>query len=247
MVALENGPYQQALADFGALHIPKAIVVISAHWVTGSELKITSSSSHATIHDFAGFPRTLYEIEYNAPGAPELAKRIESILSHTGIHSTLDSARGLDHGAWVPLRFLYPKADIPVIQISLPILKTPEELFKIGTALAPLRKESIMILGSGGIVHNLGMIDPMHRDRQPEPWAETFDGWIAEQCELGDTEELFHYQQKAPYAALAVPTPEHFLPLFIALGAGSGSLNVKTIFEGFAYGTLSMRCFSISD
>lgn len=151
----------------------------------------------------------------------------------------LDPGRGLDHGAWVPLRLAWPRADIPVVAISLPPI-APADLFVIGRALRALRQENILIAGSGGIVHNLRRLDIRRKDAKPEAWAEDFDNWVAERIDAGDYQALFDYR-KAPFAGLAVPTPEHFDPLFIPLGAAFENERPRTIYKGFHYGAISMR------
>jgi len=232
------------LRQFGREHRPRAIVVFSAHWDTGTEIRIGSAARHPLIYDFGGFPKALYELEYAAPGDAALAARIEAMIREAGFAPTLDEARGLDHGVWVPLRLMYPEADTPTVEVSLPTSMEPEALYRIGGALAPLRREGVLILGSGGIVHNLALLDWRHRDRPPEPWAEAFDAWFQSRLEARATGELFRYAD-APHAALAVPTNEHFVPVFAALGAAQVSFRVEPIFEGFQYGTLSMRSFAL--
>ena len=245
MVAIETGPYQDALRRFGRENRPAAIVAISAHWDTGGEIHIGSASRHRLIYDFGGFPDALYEVKYDAPGDPALAGRIGAMLRDAGFAPIPDEARGLDHGAWVPLRLMYPEADTPTVEISLPTSLAPEALYRMGAALAPLCREGVLILGSGGIVHNLARLDWRHRDRPAEPWAAAFDLWFQSRLEARSTSELFRYAG-APHAALAVPTNEHFVPVFAALGAAQDGFRVEPIFEGFQYGTLSMRSFALA-
>jgi 4,5-DOPA dioxygenase extradiol len=245
MVAIETGPYQDALRRFGREHRPEAIVVFSAHWDTGAEIRIGSAARHRLIYDFGGFPRALYELEYGAPGDPGLAGRIGAMLRDAGFAPSLDESRGLDHGVWVPLRLMVPEAVTPTVEVSLPTSLEPEALYRIGGALAPLRREGVLILGSGGIVHNLARLDWSHRDRPPEPWAEAFDSWVRSRLLAGAADELFRYAD-APHAALAVPTNEHFFPIFAALGAAQDGFRVEPISEGFQYGTLSMRSFALA-
>lgn len=246
MVALETGPFQQALSRFGERWRPNAILVVSAHWTTGDEIRVTSAPKHSTIHDFSGFPRLLYELRYDAPGSPELAARIAALLNDVGFAASLDARRGLDHGAWVPLRFLYPDASVPVVQVSLPFAVSPEELFRLGGLLASLRDEGMMILATGGIVHNLARLDFAHQNREPFDWAVAFDEWFSETAGAWGLAELFRYFETAPHAAYAVPTPEHFHPVFVAVGAATPGAKIESIFEGFQYGSLSMRSFTIA-
>jgi len=246
MVAVETGPYQEALARFGRAHRPRAIVTISAHWESRDEALITSPAKPSLIYDFGGFPDELYSLTYDAPGDPDLALRIGGMIRKGGVPSTLDPSRGFDHGVWVPLRLMYPDAAIPVVELSIPIERSPEELFQIGALLGPLRAEGVLILGSGGIVHNLRRLDWQHKLGPEQAWALEFDRWFAAKVEAGDMESLFRYRTEAPSEALAVPTTEHFHPVFIALGAARRQCRIEPIYEGFEYGTLSMRSFAIA-
>ena len=246
MVAIETGVYQEALERFGCEQRPEAIVVISAHWESGDTVRIASAAKHHLIYDFGGFPGELYELQYGASGDPRLARRIDGMLRDADVPSALDAARGLDHGVWVPLRLMYPKADVPVVELSIPTTRSPAELLRIGELLSPLRSEGVLILGSGGIVHNLGRLNWRHRDGPAEEWALDFDRWFAAKLEAWDIDGLLRYQQAAPSAALAVPTNEHFHPVFVALGAARGQGRIEGIHEGFQYGTLSMRSFAVA-
>jgi len=241
MSALGGDDHAAALRAFGDTQQPRAIVVISAHWQMPRPLRITAWDQAPLVYDFGGFPKELYDIAYPAPGDPSLAARIAGMLKG----ATLEKRRGLDHGAWVPLRLAWPDAGIPVVQLSLPEA-SPEELFQLGTALRPLREEGILIAGSGGIVHNLRRVQLWDKNAALDPWAVEFDGWVAARIEAGEIQELFSYRGSAPHAALAVPTPEHFDPLFVALGAAFPEEKAETIFEGFQYGNLSMRSFAFA-
>jgi 4,5-DOPA dioxygenase extradiol len=189
------------------------------------------------MYDFYGFPRELYELEYRAPDAPELARRLASLLPG-GVEQ---EQRALDHGVWVPLLHMAPDADTPVLQLSLPSMEGPEGLFELGRRLAPLRDEGVFILGSGNIVHNLRQL---RRDGDATPaWAREFDRWAAEALHRGDFDALVDYRQKAPGLRRAHPTEEHFQPLLVAAGAASASGGEATsTVEGFEYGSISRRC-----
>jgi 4,5-DOPA dioxygenase extradiol len=245
MVAVETGPYQEALARFGRAQRPRAVVVVSAHWDSGSVARIGSAARHTTMYDFGGFPAELYELKYEPAGDPELAARIRGILEEGGFRAVLDPQRPLDHGAWVPLRLMYPDADIPVVEISLAGMLAPAELVRMGSLLAPLRAEGILILASGGIVHNLRQLAWESKDGPAQAWALDFDRWVGERLDAWDIEGLTDYPKTAPFAALAVPTVEHFHPLFVVLGAAGGRGQVEYVYEGFEYGTLSMRSLAI--
>ncbi len=245
MSALESGAYQDALAAFGARWRPRAVVVVSAHWETGREVKVASAESQHLIYDFGGFPRELYEVQYPAKGAPAVAERVGELLAAADVRAELDAGRGLDHGVWVPLSLMYPQADVPVVALPVPMMMTPAELVRVGQALRPLREEGVMIVGSGGIVHNLRRLNWSGRAAPVEGWAAEFDNWFAERVKAWDVPALTGYAQGAPYAELAVPTAEHFHPVFVTLGAAGESPSVEWIHEGFEYGTLSMRSFAL--
>jgi 4,5-DOPA dioxygenase extradiol len=241
MVAIQDGAYQQALKAFGDKLTPTSILVVSAHWDSGRTVSITDCDRNTLIYDFGGFPRELYELKYDAPGSKSLASEVASQLD-SKFKVELDSSRGLDHGAWVPLRLMFPKADIPVVELSIPTSLSPQELFELGRQLAPLRERGTLILGSGGIVHNLRTVDFHAQHGSPEAWAEKFNRWFAETLEARDIQQLFNYES-APNSKLAVPTPEHFVPVFVVMGAAENSKAPETIFEGFEYRTISMRSF----
>jgi 4,5-DOPA dioxygenase extradiol len=211
---------------------PKAIVVVSAHWQTRGTA-VTGAKELETIHDFGGFPRELFEIEYHGRGAPELARRIAELTS-----GQLDPRRGLDHGAWTPLVLAFPEADIPVVQVSLPF---GGDAFALGTRLAPLRDEGVLLIGSGAATHNLGAISA----GPPPAWAREFDAWIGERVAAFDLESLRAWRKKAPHATFAHPTTEHFDPMLVVLGAARPGERPRLVHEGFQYGSLSMRTFAI--
>jgi 4,5-DOPA dioxygenase extradiol len=239
--ALGGDAHAEALRQFGdAHHQVEAIVIVSAHWQKPLPVSITSWETAPLIHDFAGFPEELFRIQYPAHGDAALATHIDLHLHAAGIPSVLDPGRGLDHGAWVPLRLAFPDAKIPVIALSLP-MAAPRELFAIGQALKPLRRDGVMVVGSGGIVHNLRKVKMGDKDAPVEAWAREFDAWVVRAMEGRKRNQLFDYRTSGPKAALAVPTPEHFDPLFIAWGAAFEEERPQWIYEGFHYGSLSMR------
>jgi 4,5-DOPA dioxygenase extradiol len=242
MVGIEDDAYTEALARFGGAEAPAAVVAISAHWEAGGAIRVTSAGRHDTIHDFGGFPRALYEIRYDAPGAPELAREIADRIGGAGFPVALDDARGLDHGAWVPLRRMWPGAHVPVVGVSLPDPRTPDELLRMGEALRSLRERNVMILGSGGIVHNLRVLDWRNKFAAPADWARGFDDWVAER--LAGDRDLRGFLA-APNGRHAAPTTEHFDPVFVVLGASGAAERHEEIFTGFHHGTLSMRSFAL--
>jgi 4,5-DOPA dioxygenase extradiol len=239
-MVLEDGPARRFLSDLGnRLRRPEAILVVSAHWLTGVPT-IGTAPIPETIHDFHGFPSALYEVQYPAPGAPELAARAEHLISAAGIPVAQDAQRGLDHGAWAPLMLMYPEADIPVAQLSVQPRKDPRAHFAIGRALAPLRQEGVLLLASGSAVHNLHMLG--RPDAAPPAWANDFDAWLARNIRSHNTDALLGYRSQAPNAATAHPTDEHLLPLFVALGAGDEQGQV--LHQSFTYGSLSMAAYA---
>jgi 4,5-DOPA dioxygenase extradiol len=243
-VALEEeGAYARALRDFvAATPPPRAIAIVSAHWEAGREIGVTSAARHRLIHDFSGFPAELYQIRWPAPGAPDLAARAVALLQRAGFPARLDPVRGLDHGAWAPLRLAWPDAGVPVVQIALPDAPA-SRLLAMGAALAPLRDEGVLLVGSGGLVHNLARVR-FGDEGDPDPWAAAFDAWAAARIEAQDAEGLARWQE-APGAALAVPTPEHFAPVLVALGARLEGDRVETLHASFQHGNIGMRSFAL--
>lgn len=242
--ALRRSAWSESLAEFAlGLPRPDTVVVVSAHWEEPVPARVTSESRPETIHDFQGFPPPLYDIRYPCRGSPEAASGIVNRLTEAGLASEADADRGLDHGAWVPLRFLYPEADVPVVAVSLPRPRTPESLRALGRALAPLRGEGILLVGSGGLVHNLRLIDWEERNAPPSPWAVEFETWMRGRLSAGDEKGLLSYREKAPHALRAHPTTEHLDPLFFALGAAEGD-PCRSLHDGFEFGSLSMGCLA---
>lgn len=238
LLALEDGPAHRFLRGFGEfLGRPRAIVVASAHWTTAAPA-VSSAAIPATIHDFGGFPPALYQLGYPAAGDPVLAGRVASLLAAAGIACASDPDRGLDHGAWVPLMLMYPAADIPVLQIALqPALGTRHH-FALGHALAPLREDGVLILGSGGATHNLRELGAP--DAPPPAWASAFSAWLEQTVAAGATERLLDYRAQAPQAVRNHPSEEHLLPLLVAAGAGAPGRRVHT---STTYGALLMDTY----
>jgi 4,5-DOPA dioxygenase extradiol len=213
---------------------PSSILIVSAHWQS-APMAIGATTRVPLVYDFYGFPQHYYDMTYDAPGAPELAATVKSLMPAT--EPVLDRpARGLDHGAWVPLKAMYPDADIPVLQMSMPDLQ-PEHLFAVGRRLAPLRDEGILIIGSGFMTHGLPFIHEYMTGRPGAPaWSLEFDRWAAEALARGDLDALFDFRDKAPGMPFAHPTVEHFAPLFVALGAAAKADDAPdTKIEGYWY------------
>lgn len=219
---------------------PEAIVVISAHWEV-APLAIGATRTVALTYDFWGFPQRYYSVTYPAPGAPDVAALVRALLRGGG-HDPQDvPGRGLDHGAYVPLVEMYPHADVPVLQISMPTLD-PQELLRVGRLLAPLRDEGVLLVGSGFTTHNLRGLD-MSRpaDHQPPSWSVEFDDWVNRATAARDLDALLNFENAAPAARLAHPRTEHFAPLFVALGASIDSMtSERSVIDGYWYG-LSKR------
>jgi 4,5-DOPA dioxygenase extradiol len=231
----------QLAAWASALRKPAAILVVSAHWEAAPLTIGATTDAAPLVYDFRGFPERYYEATYPAPGAPDLAVKVRGLLS--GTESVADASdRGLDHGAYVPLTVMYPQADIPVLQISMPTLD-PGRLLRIGAALRPLRDEGVLIMGSGFLTHGLPFLRDFRFDAPPPAWSTEFDHWAAEALDRGDVDALAAFD-RAPGARYAHPTTEHFAPLFVTLGAAEGPLPVTTI-TGYWLG-LAKRSFQVA-
>lgn len=240
MFALEPGELGPHLQQLGAaLPDLSAIVVVSPHWQT-RDIRVAATARPETIHDFGGFPEPLYALHYEPPGAPELAAEIVRMLADAGLPATLDAQRGLDHGAWVPLRYLKPEADTPVLQVSLPAGMNTQGALELGRALAPLRERGVLIVGSGSLTHNLYEFRSHISD--PE-YAQAFADWVADGVARRDAQALVDYRARAPQAERAHPTEEHYLPLLVALGASAEHEAATLIPGGMTYGVLSMDSF----
>jgi 4,5-DOPA dioxygenase extradiol len=238
-LAVEDGSDTQAWAALAReLPRPREILVISAHWDT-DEPAVGTVAQPETIHDFFGFPRELYQQRYPAPGAPALAQRTAQHLQAAGLACNIDPQRGLDHGAWVPLKWMYPAADIPTTQLSVQSRQGPRHHHALGRAIAALRDEGVLILGSGGIVHNLRELEWHQRGKkEPTEWARQFNEWIATHVERGALDEMVDYRRQAPSATRSHPTEEHFVPFFAAMGAGG--FPARRLALGFDLGSLGM-------
>jgi 4,5-DOPA dioxygenase extradiol len=213
--------------------------LVSAHWET-TDLRVTGATDPGTPHDFQDFPPALYQTRYPAPDQPELAAKIVGQLKAAGLNAQIDPGRLFDHGAWVTLSLLYPEAKIPVVQLSLPSKQGPAMQIRIGQALAGLREQDVLLIGSGSITHNLGELDWQAGPEAVTPWAKAFRNWIVERLERGDTAALHDYLQQAPHARRNHPSAEHLLPLFFARAAGQ---HFNIVHQGFALGALSMDIY----
>lgn len=239
---LEDPEWMGQLNGWAAgLPKPTSILIVSAHWQT-APMALSATRPVPLVYDFYGFPEHYYELTYDAPGAPGLAAKVKGLMPSN--EPVLDrESRGLDHGAWVPLKAMFPDADVPVLQMSMPDLD-PKRLFEVGQRLAPLRDEGVLIIGSGFLTHGLPFILEYFMGKPGAPqWSIDFDDWAREALESGDLDTLFDFREKAPGMPYAHPTVEHFAPLFVTLGAVARPDDGPTFpIEGFAYG-LSKRSF----
>ena len=243
MNAIEENAYTRRLHELGkALPKPKAILCVSAHWLTNGTW-VTHMTNPKTIHDFGGFPQALFDVEYPAPGSPETATLIQALINDPKIKLD-DQAWGLDHGTWSVLTHLYPNADIPVVQLSIDASEDPEFHLEMGTKLRKLRDHGILILGSGNIVHNLRQIK-WQDGETPYPWTIDFDQWVKERLVARDYNALAKQFLDQPSGRLAVPTLDHYLPLLYVVGASDEQDQLKFEYEGLEMGSLSMRSLSL--
>lgn len=219
---------------------PRAILAVSAHW--GAEQPTVSTAvKPRTIHDFSGFPEALYQLNYPAPGAPELGERVVELLAAAGLPTVRHPGRGLDHGAWAPLSLLYPQANVPVTQLALQPNAGPDWHLRLGEALRPLRDEGVLILASGSVTHNFGWLAPP--GSPPLPAASNFSEWLAVRLQADDRSGLADYRRQSPTGAAAHPSEEHLLPLFVALGAAAAGEMATRHAPEFTYGSLAMDAY----
>jgi len=242
MNAIEDTRFRRGWARAVAgLPRPRAVLCVSAHWET-PDVAVTAAAAPATIHDFHGFPERLFAVRYPAPGAPELARRIAALVA--GARVRLDERRGLDHGAWAVLLAMFPDADVPVLQLSLESTRSAALHYALGRELRPLRDEGVLIVGSGDIVHNLGLMDWQRSDGYG--WAATFEAAVLERIRAGDHQSLLDVHRLAPDAPLALPTPEHYLPLLYVLALQREEDQVDVFNQALVYGSISMTCLRLA-
>jgi 4,5-DOPA dioxygenase extradiol len=239
--AVEPGLLGPKLAQLGQqLGELRAVLVVSAHWQT-RDVQVMRTASPETVHDFGGFPPELYRLRYPAPGAPGVAAETARVLEAAGYPVSFEDQRGLDHGVWVPLRYLRAAADVPVLQVSMPLDLNADGALRLGNVLAPLRERGVMIVGSGSLTHNLYEIGRNAPD--DVAYAQSFAAWVRQQVERRDVAALADYRRRAPAAERAHPTEEHFLPLLVAMGASDAADLLRVIEGGMTYGILSMESY----
>jgi 4,5-DOPA dioxygenase extradiol len=243
MNALEHNTFTDLWEQLGAaLPAPKAILAVSAHWfVPGS--RINDTPTPELVYDMYGFPPSLYQVRYPAPGAPELAHRVQALAGPGAVQT--DNSWGIDHGTWSVLCRIFPSADITLCQLSVDRGATMERHYNLGKALAPLREEGVLILASGNVVHNLRLVDWDHSGGLP--WADEFDESVKQHILAGDDNAVIHYEKLGAHASLAVPTPDHYAPLLYALGARDGNDRVHVFNNARTLGSLSMTGYLFTD
>ncbi|RCX15327.1 4,5-DOPA dioxygenase extradiol [Fontibacillus phaseoli] len=243
-LATKDNNYTRFLRQLGQekLKRPRAVILFSAHWDSPVQ-QVTEERLHQTVHDFYGFPDEMYAIHYPAPGDLELSREIGSLFKSNNLPYQSVLERGLDHGAWVILRAMFPDADIPVVELSVDSKRSPAEQYAIGKMLAKLREEDVLIIGSGGLVHNLRLLGA--EGAAPSSWAVLFDDWIGLQLSRWDLRTLFDYDKKAPHVKEAVPSyaNEHFIPLLYAMGAADNERKARKLYQDYEYGSLSLNCW----
>ena len=247
LLALDDSPARRFLLGLGkTLPRPKAILVVSAHWETLGGVAVSLATRPETIHDFGGFPAALYRLQYPAPGAPELAERAASLLEAAGFAVQRSATRGLDHGAWVPLSLMYPDADIPTAQVSLPRGASPAEHERMGRALGILREEGVLIIGSGSLTHNLNEFNGGPIDAAVPSWVSDFAEWMNLQLSDRQRGALLDYRAQAPFAARNHPSEEHLSPRFVARGAAGEGAKAERLHGSYQYRVLAMDMVSFT-
>lgn len=246
LFALEPGDTGPALTRWGAQLAASAplrgIVVMSPHWMARGPAVMTSAAPQ-TWHDFGGFPQPLYELQYPAPGSPALAQEVLDLLAAAGMPAQADATRPLDHGAWVPLMHLFPQADVPVVQVALPLGWGPAQVLAMGQALSGLRERGVLVMGSGSMTHNLAEF--FGGAREPASYVVAFSRWVESALARGDVAALLDYRAQAPHAARAHPSEDHFLPLFFALGAAGEGARPEYLSREVMYGMLAMDALAL--
>lgn len=246
MLPFTDAPARTFLAGLGqSLPRPDAIVVASAHWETFAP-EVSATDVNTTIHDFRGFPRQLYELQYDAPGSPGIASEVADLLKAAGLSCSIDPQRGLDHGAWVPLLLMYPQADIPVLQVSIQTHLGPAHHLRLGRALAELRKQNILVIGSGSFTHDLSSFRGQGVNDPAPDWVNGFADWFDDALRRNATDDLLAYRKLAPHAVKNHPTDEHLLPLYVALGAAGAAPHVTRLHTSATHSVLRMDVYAFT-
>jgi 4,5-DOPA dioxygenase extradiol len=247
MLALQDSPARRFLQGLGqSLPRPTSIAVVSAHWETRGAPAVSLATQPDTIHDFGGFPQALFDMRYPAPGAPAIAERAAALFAAAGIPVGTSANRGLDHGAWVPLKLMYPDADIPVVQISIVHGAGPALHQQLGAALQQLRQEGVLVLASGSLTHNLYEFRGQPVDAPAPAWVTGFEAWMRDKLTANDREALLGYRHLAPMAEKNHPTEEHLLPLYVAMGAAGPGAKAELLHTSFEHGVLAMDAYAFN-
>jgi 4,5-DOPA dioxygenase extradiol len=223
-----------------------AAVVVSAHWESLRPIRVSRGAHPELLYDFSGMPSRVDRLSYPCRGSVTVSDEIIDLLDGAGIKAVADPARGFDHGTWVPMSLAFQSGRVPIVQVSLPLPAEPDEIVAMGRALAPLRERNVLLVGSGGVVHNLHRLRFTGETHVGDPWALGFDEWVREHVGRLDLPALCDYRRRAPHAMESVPTPEHFEPLLFVLGSGAPGDGVHSLYEGFRHGCLSMRSFALA-
>lgn len=246
MLAFGEDQYQAMLEKFAAsLPKPKGIIFVSSHSVSSDQVHLLKTEKNWIQHDYNGFPKELYDIQYSCPGDDALANEAAALLLQAGFQTNFDTDAPLDHGIWIPLLHLYPKGDVPVVRMSLPLNLDPPQILKMGHSLAKLREQGIMIIASGGAVHNLQKMQWSKKHGEGKDWAKSFEEFVVGALIHKDVEALLAADQHPSYA-MAHPSQEHFLPLLFSVGAALTGDSVNILYRGIEYDSLSMLCFSLN-
>ncbi len=243
MNAIYDNDFTKSLSEIGkSIEKPNAIMIISAHWQTKGTY-VSVNPNPKAIYDFGGFEERLFNIKYEPAGSTEIAKHLIADVPNYQIQE--DHTMGLDHGAWGILKFIYPNADVPVFQLSIDYSKPEQYHFELANALKKMREKGVLIIGSGNIVHNLGILDWRNIDAKPFDWATEFDELVKTKLDNQDFNSLINYQQFGSLGKMAIPSNDHYLPMIYSLGFADKSEKINYIYEGIQYGSVSMRCFKI--
>ena len=252
LIALEPGEAGAFLQTLGPMidarfGRPRAILAISAH-STASQLTLLTGAQHHAVYDFGGFPRELYKLRYDAPGSPDLAQEVQAMLMRAGIKARQQPQAGLDHGIWTALRSMYPSADVPVLPLAFVPTQSPEQQFGLGAALADLTRSGVLVIGTGSITHNLRLLfeagKPPAIDAPEIAECKAFRDWVIERSSARDWHALLGYRQQAPHAALMHPSDEHWLPWYVAAGAGGAEHAPQRMHASLTYGCLGMDAYA---
>ena len=244
MLAIQDSPARRFLTELGkTLPRPTAIVMMSAHWESSGGPAVSMATDLETIHDFGGFPPELFKIRYPAHGAPDVAEKVRQLLETAGYAVQVSYQRGLDHGAWVPMMLMYPQADVPVFQISILRGASAAQHERLGQALAALRDENVLVIGSGSLTHNLHEFRGQELDTPAPAWVSGFGNWMKEALQKGKHDALLDYRRQAPAAERNHPTKEHLMPLFVAMGAAGRNAKATQLHSSYEYGILAMDVY----